>query len=137
MNQVRGRFATARFNVPVSCVFSFLFARVLVEGPARGVTDQVRAREWWCGSFGAKQPLFRGHETTATLAPIAHAPDKGLNMDVLIPPAVSEIFANPPLVRGEDEAAYQRMVGQLGAESGAATAFDWLQVKDVDRCRSQ
>jgi hypothetical protein len=52
-------------------------------------------------------------------------------MDHLIPPAVAHIFADPPLVRGEDKAAYQAMVAQLGAESGAASVVDWLPVKDV------
>ena len=52
-------------------------------------------------------------------------------MDQLIPSSVREILADPPLMRGEDAAAYERLVGQLGAESGAATAVDWLLVKDV------
>ena len=52
-------------------------------------------------------------------------------MDHLIPPAVAHIFADPPLVRGEDKAAYQAMVAQFGAESGAASVVDWLPVKDV------
>jgi hypothetical protein len=52
-------------------------------------------------------------------------------METLIPPAMQAILAAPPLVPGEDEADYQRMVAQLGAESGAATTFDWFMVKDV------
>jgi hypothetical protein len=52
-------------------------------------------------------------------------------MNPLIPPAMQAILAAPPLVPGEDEADYQRMVAQLGAESGAATSFDWMQVKDI------
>ena len=52
-------------------------------------------------------------------------------MDQLIPSSVREILADPPLVRGEDEAAYRRLVGELGVESGAASAIDWLLVKDV------
>ena len=52
-------------------------------------------------------------------------------MNELIPTSVREILADPPLMRGEDPAAYQRLVGQLGAESGAAAAVDWLLVKDV------
>ncbi len=45
-------------------------------------------------------------------------------MDTLIPPAVSEIFADPPLVRGEGETAYQRMVAQLDAESALIGEVD-------------
>jgi hypothetical protein len=52
-------------------------------------------------------------------------------MNELIPTSVREVLDDPPLMRGEDEAAYQRLVGQLGVESGAATAVDWLLVKDV------
>jgi hypothetical protein len=52
-------------------------------------------------------------------------------MDQLIPSSVHAILDDPPLMRGEDEAAYQRLVGQLGVESGAASAIDWLLVKDV------
>jgi hypothetical protein len=52
-------------------------------------------------------------------------------MDHVIPSSVREILADPPLMRGEDPAAYERLVGQLGAESGATTAVDWLLVKDV------
>jgi hypothetical protein len=52
-------------------------------------------------------------------------------MEHLIPPAVAQIFADPPLVRGEEAGAYQAMVAQLGAESGAASIVDWLLVKDV------
>jgi hypothetical protein len=52
-------------------------------------------------------------------------------MNELIPTSVREILADPPLMRGEDAAGYQRLVGQLGAESGAATVVDWLLVKDV------
>jgi hypothetical protein len=52
-------------------------------------------------------------------------------MDQLIPLSVRAILDDPPLMRGEDEAAYQRLVGQLGVESGAATAVDWLLVKEV------
>ena len=52
-------------------------------------------------------------------------------MDHLIPAAVAQIFADPPLVRGEEAAAYQAMVAQLGAESGAASVVDWLLIKDV------
>jgi|SoiMethySBSTD1v2_1073268.scaffolds.fasta_scaffold01253_23 hypothetical protein len=52
-------------------------------------------------------------------------------MDQLIPFSVRAILDDPPLTRGEDEAAYQRLVVQLGVESGAATAIDWLLVKDV------
>ena len=52
-------------------------------------------------------------------------------METLIPPAMQAILAAPPLVPGEDEADYHRMVAQLGAESGAATGFDWVQVKDI------
>jgi hypothetical protein len=52
-------------------------------------------------------------------------------MNTLIPPTIQDILVAPPLLRGEDEAAYQRLVAQLGAESGAATLFDWVQVKDI------
>ena len=52
-------------------------------------------------------------------------------METLIPPAMQAILAAPPLVPGEDEADYHRMVAQLGAESGAATTYDWFMVKDV------
>jgi hypothetical protein len=52
-------------------------------------------------------------------------------METLIPPAVADIFADPPLVRGEAADAYLRMVAQLGAESGAAGAADWFLVKDL------
>jgi hypothetical protein len=48
-----------------------------------------------------------------------------------IPPSVREILADPPLLRGEDPAAYERLLGQLSAESGATGAVDWLFVKDV------
>jgi hypothetical protein len=52
-------------------------------------------------------------------------------MNQLIPDSVGHVMADPPLMRGEDPAAYERLVAQLGAESGAATAVDWLLVKDV------
>jgi hypothetical protein len=52
-------------------------------------------------------------------------------MDTLIPPVMRQLLADPPLVRGEDAADYQRMVGELGAESGATGVVDWMLVKDI------
>ena len=52
-------------------------------------------------------------------------------MHTLIPPAMLALTAAPPVVRGEDEADYARLLAQLGAESGAASVIDWMLVKDI------
>ena len=40
-------------------------------------------------------------------------------MNELIPTSVREILADPPLMRGEDAAGYERLVGQLSAPRAA------------------
>jgi hypothetical protein len=52
-------------------------------------------------------------------------------LSTLIPSAVLQVLGEPPLVSGEDPAAYESLLGQLGVESGAQGTIEWLWVKDI------
>ncbi len=84
-----------------------------------------------CGSLVGTAP--RARATVVRPKKVAMSQKNATNSAVpsLDPPEVQALFGDPPLMRGEDIGAYNKLLDQFGELVEPTDVLEWLLLKDI------